>query len=331
MIYLLEWKWFMKLMMFLRGGVLLSLHSASSVLELEADARKSHRNNVDFIWCREEYWRILNDKLKTRSYLTEKWIPIVKGGMVSLPERDINLRMKNLWLTFPIIIKETNNTWGQWIYVLESFDDFEKKTLWLYWDYVMEQFLEGSEFSCMVFVCNWNALIFPPIYKWLTGVGEDGQIIHALQKLRSNIVSNKDCFWIQWIIKSLIDIGDFNWFLDFDFIRDHENNFKVLEINPRVSWITDISLMWTDFSISDIISTILCENEFEGMVSILRKKILIEYPIVFTESDFIPKVMNLYGGRILKQTFLRKFPPFTQKVLMEFDNMDDYNDFVENN
>lgn len=308
----------------------LSLHSASTINKIISDSKISSKKWIDYIWCNENIWKIFIDKSKTKDILSNLWFSVPKWIKTIWNKNKIENLINTYNLNFPILIKELDNTWWQWIYVLQSLEDITKLKLNPLLDYIIEEFVEWEEFSCMIFVYNSKFIIFPPIIKWKTWINKNWDIIHALEKIRTNFISYEINEKIRELVEKIWKIKWVNWFIDFDFILDKKDSIlKLLEINPRVSWITDISFASSSIKMDDIIFLLLNEEKYYSQ-NVLKSKIIVEYPIIFEEQNFEEKELNIDWWKILKNICLRKFKPYMQKVLIEFDSESSYNNFIKN-
>lgn len=311
--------------------IILNLITSDNIRDIIKFSEASEEKWANFLGCSPKIAEIFMDKWKTKKILSEKNISVSKWEEVIWNYFEMIKIIEKNNFNFPILLKEVDNVAWQWIFVLKNLEDLKKLEIKSEQNYVLEEFIEWIEYSWMLFSYNWKKIIFPPVYKWKTWFDEKWNIIHALQKLRTTDINEKANEKIREIIERIWDLDWVNWFIDIDFVYDEKNDdFKILEINPRTSWVTDMVFSSSDFSMDDLIDFLTWDSKIVWDVCLLKNKIIVEYPIVFENSDFEAVELELFWWKILKNDFLRKFPPYTQKMLLEFENKEDYEKFISN-
>ena len=275
--------------------------------------------------------KILLDKNLTKTFLSKLWFNTTKWFSCFW---EINL-IKNIInkynLHFPILIKELNNHSWQWIYPINSLQELNNLKLNLDLEYLVEEFIQWDEYSVMLFINNWKTVVFPPIFKWPTKILDNWKILHALLKNRSNIVDKNIDEKIRKISTDLWKIKWINWFIEIETIFDKKDwNLKIIEINPRISWTTEISFLSTNYSFTKLLNDLSKKWDI-NQDEVFCENIVLEYPIVHNNPDFTEIKINIEWGKIIKNRCLRQHPPYIQKILIEFDDIDSYNNFIIKN
>ena len=71
----------------------------------------------------------------------------------------------------------------------------------------------------------------------------------------------------------------------------------------------------------------LKDNNPDCSINILQTKYVVEYPLLYDNPDFEQKDVSFKGAKLLKVKCLRRFPPYIQKNLIEFESREDYLSF----
>lgn len=309
---------------------ILNMINSDNIREIIDFSKKSQEKKANFLWCSPNMAEIFIDKWETKKLLAENWFLVSKWETFKWWITKVLKIIFEKKFNFPVLIKEVDNVAWQWIFVCRNYSDLENVKFNFEKKYVLEEFIQWEEYSGILFSYNWKKIIFPPIYKWKTWFNENWKIIHSLQKLRTTEINDFANEEVREIVWKIWDLEWVNWFIDIDFVFDeNDKKFKILEINPRTSWVLDLGFKWSSFSMNDIIDFVLEENSIVWDTNLVKNKIIVEFPIVFENSDFVPVDIELFWWKILKNDFLRKFPPYTQKILLEFENKEDYNNFLE--
>lgn len=294
---------------------------------------------VDLISHRDDILNIFEDKLKTKEFLSKKWFLVTKWFLL---ENFNNLKeaigIIEKEIDYPVVIKDTVNLWWQWIYFVRNREDFKEISFDNKNNYLVEEFVEWIEYSWSLLAYNlnnndffWkNVTIFPPIAKGETGFNQDWSLKHSLTKIRTSIVEPKIEENIRELTHKIWKIEWVKWFLDIDFILDKKWILKIIEINPRVSWITPISLEAWDYNIIEIFDEI---RKNPLMTNNLKtSNYIVEYPVLHKKKDFKETELLLPEWCKLKsKRNLRKYKPFVEIFLLKFDNKEQAKKFLFSN
>ncbi|MDD2515912.1 MAG: ATP-grasp domain-containing protein [Candidatus Gracilibacteria bacterium] len=308
---------------------IINLRSAKDIAELPSDYLKFCFCDSNYIGHSYGMAQIFLDKGETKKFLNKKGFKTSNGIEVYGDVNFIVKALKAYNFNFPVLVKEKDNTGGQGIFVAKNNEDILNMELELNKIYLLEEFIDGDEYSCNAFVNGNQIIIFPPICKGKTEISEDGlSIIHPLARTRTTILNEDINLDIRFLMKEIGKMDGVNGFIDLDFIFDKKDNIlKIIEVNPRTSGATHISMFSADFDINKLIYFIT-NNDSNLVTSLERKKILIEYPIIHDNPDFKEQILDITGGKVIRSSCLRKFPPYIQKFLIEFKDKKSYEMFM---
>lgn len=294
---------------------------------------------VNLISHRDDILKTFQDKLKTKEFLSKKGLSVTKWFLLEKfnnSKEAIGIIEKKI--DYPVVIKDTVNLWWQWIYFVRNKGDFKKINFDNTVNYLVEEFVEWIEYSWSLLAYDLNSndsfwkniTIFPPIEKWETWFNKDCSLKHSLTKIRTSIVEPRIEENIRELTHKIWQIEWVKWFLDIDFILDKKWILKIIEINPRVSWITPISLEAWNYDIIEIFDEI---RKNPLMTNNLKtSNYIVEYPVLHKEKDFketellLPEWCNLKSKRNL-----RKYKPFVEIFLLKFDNKEQAKEFLFSN
>lgn len=313
---------------------LLSWWNLKKSFDFENIAKK--RWDCEYIWHSSEILKIFMDKFETKKFLEEKWFDVTKWFLIDFSENFHDKILNNL--KFPILIKEVDNLWGAWIYVLKNSEDLENFSFNKEKKYLTEEFVEWNEYSWNIFSHSLNkddilwkktVEIFPPVEKWETWITEDNLPRHSLNKIRKTFFDKNIENRIRDISLEIWKIDGINWFLEIEFIYDKsDDKLKIIEVNPRPSWTLEIALKSCNFKIKNFLDNLWNIPDFTN--NLLQQKYCVEVPVVHKNSDFEPAWLNLpENAEVFWKKELRKFPPYSEIYSLSFDKKLDAENFLE--
>lgn len=312
---------------FAPSSKIVCLESADSVSNI-LNHPKDLSNRFDYVWFSPELAKIFLDKNLMKEFLSERWVIVSKWFKTFWNKIIIKKHILENNIGFPFLLKEIDNCWWQWIHFVKDQSTLDLLDLDESKEYLLEEFISWDEYSIMLFVFWDNLYIFPPIIKWKTGVDENWKIIHPLARDRTNIIDPRIDKKIRTIATKIWKIKWFGWFFDIDFIYDEsKGQVKFIELNPRVSWITDISISSTNYSLGQILQDVE-QNRNPWIVNLWVSNIMLESPIIHKTPDFDTELVAPDWWKIIQTTNLRKYPPYLQKSLIEFEDYASYEKFL---
>ena len=294
---------------------------------------------VKIISHEAELFDIFQNKIKTKKFLEKKWFAVTRGFFLEVKSiNEMGTEIENK-IGFPVVVKETNNTWWEWIYFVNDRSELLNISFNENSEYLVEEFIEWIEYSwnLLAHTLKWqdmfnkNITIFPPTQKWETWKDDNGWLKHSLSKIRTTLMPKEIENEIRELTLKIWQIDWIDGFLEIEFILDKKDNLlKIIEVNPRYAWTNSLSLAGWKYDILELIE----EMEKNPSRTNYMKSInpVVEYPLIHDNSNFEEDTFNIPAwAKVIWKRLHRKFAPFLEMYLLEFDNEENAKKFLKNN